>query len=113
CEPLADLPKPRRRAGSGRPFLARGWHSVSEILERGGEGEEGTVWRLLLLEGRTAPAPERAAVGRDRGDPVGVRRSRGRVLHDACGHAPESECADVRRLLACRSRGHGHPGRTG
>jgi len=35
------------------------------------------------------PCTERAAVGRDGGDPVGVRRSGDRVLHDACGHAPK------------------------
>jgi hypothetical protein len=45
--------------------MARGWQAVSEILERSGEGEEGAFGRLLLLEGRTAPGPERAAVVRE------------------------------------------------
>ena len=85
---------------------------VSQILERSGEGEEGAFRRLLLLEGRTAAGPERAAVGRDGGDPDGVRRSRVRVLHNSCGHGPESERADGRCLLARRSGGHEHPGRT-
>src|SRR5437764_2702392 len=34
-------PVQRRRAGGGRPLMAGGWHPVSEILERSGEGEEG------------------------------------------------------------------------
>ena len=38
---------------------------VRSLLERSGEGEEDALVRLLLLEGRTASAPERAAVGRD------------------------------------------------
>src|SRR6267154_151055 len=71
-EPLADLSKPRGRVGAGGPLMARRRQPVSEILERGREGEEGAFGRLLLLEGRTAPAPERAAVGRDGGDPDGV-----------------------------------------
>ena len=91
--------------------LARGWQAVSEILERGGEGEEGAFGRLLLLEGRTAPGPERTAAGRDGRDPAGVRRSRVRVLHDAFGRARERERADGRCLLARRSRGPEHPGR--
>ncbi len=99
------------RAGGRRPLVAGGRQSVREILERGGEGEEGAFGCLLLLEGRTAPGPERAAAGRDRGDPAGVCRSRGRLLHDACGRDPERECANVRRLPARRSRGHEHPGR--
>ena len=86
-EPSEDFAGPRRRAGAGRPFMARGWPPVSEILERSGEGEEGAFGRLLLLEGRTAAGPERAAVGRDGGDPDGVGRARVRVLHDSCGHA--------------------------
>ena len=40
-----------------------------------------------------------------------IRRSRGRVLHNAFGRARERERADGRCLLARRSRGHGHPGR--
>ena len=58
---------------------------VREILERSGEGEEGAFGHLLLLEGRTAPRPERAAAGRDGRDPAGVRRSRLRLLHDSGG----------------------------
>ena len=88
-----------------RPLLARGWHAVSAILERSGEGEEGAPRHLLLLEGRTAPAPERAAVGRNGRDPTRVRRSRGRVLHDSFGHSPARQRADVRCLPARRSRG--------
>ena len=87
--------------------LARGWQAVSEILERSGEGEEGAFGRLLLLEGRTAPGPERTAAGRDGRNPAGVRRSRGRVLHDSFGRARERERADGRCLLARRSRGLG------
>jgi hypothetical protein len=34
------------------------------------------------------PMTQSAAVGWDGGDPDGVRRSCGRVLHDAGGHAP-------------------------
>ena len=60
----------------------------AQILERGGEGAEGAFGHLLLLEGRAAPRPERAAAGRDRGDPDRVRRSRRRLLHDA-SDAPE------------------------
>ena len=75
-EPAEDFAGPRRRAGAGRPFMARGWQPVGEILERSGEGEEGAFGRLLLLEGRTAAGPERAAVGRDGRDPDGVGRAR-------------------------------------
>ena len=85
-EPLADLARPRRGAGAGRPLMARGWHPVRAILERSGEGEEGPSRHLLLLEWRTASAPERAAVGRDGRDPDRVRRSRGRVLDNSFGH---------------------------
>ncbi|HYR88088.1 MAG TPA: TIR domain-containing protein [Terriglobia bacterium] len=63
-------------------------------------------------KGERAAGPERAAVGRDGGDPDGIARARLRVLHDSCGHAPESERADGRCLLACRSRGHEHHGGT-
>jgi predicted nucleotide-binding protein with TIR-like domain len=61
-EPLADLARPRRRAAAGRPLMAKG-------------RENGPVTRT-----------RRGWTGR--GDPDGVRRSRGRVLHDSCGHAP-------------------------
>ena len=74
---------------SGRSWQEDGSLSA-QILERSGEGEEGAFGHLLLLEGRTAPGPERAAAGRDGRDPAGVRRSRGRLLHDPCGHAPEA-----------------------
>ena len=111
AEPFEDFAGPRRGAGGGRPFLARGWPPVSEILERSGEGEEGAFGRLLLLEGRTAVGPECAAVVRDGRDPDGVGRARVRVLDDSCGHAPESGRADGRCLLARRSRGHEHPRR--
>ena len=83
----------------------------TQILERSGEGEEGAFWRFLLLEGRTAPGPERTAAGGDRRNPAGVRRSRGRVLHNSFGCARKRERADGRCLLSRRSRGHGHPGR--
>src|ERR671918_586531 len=92
--------------------MARGWPPVSEILERSGEGEEGVFGRLLLLERRAPAGSECAAVVRDGGDPDGVGRARVRVLHDSCGHAPGSERADGGCLLARRSRGHEHPGRT-
>ena len=89
-------------------LTGRSWQEdgtpVSEILERSGEGEEGAFGHLLLLERRTAAGPERAAVGRDGGDPAGVRRSRGRVLHDSLGHAPECQRADVRCLLCAPIR---------
>jgi hypothetical protein len=58
----------------------------------------------------TAPRSERAAAGGDGRDPLGVRRSRGRVLHDSCGDAPESERANGWRLLASGSRGPERPG---
>ena len=96
---------------SGRAWQEDGSLSA-QILERSGEGEERASGRLLLLEGRTAPGPERAAFGRDRGDPDGVSRSRGRVFHNSCGHAPGSERANGWRLVARRSTGHEHPGRT-
>src|SRR5205814_6456354 len=97
-EPPADLARPRRRARAGRPLVARGWELVSEILERSGEGEEGPSGHFLLLEGRTAQAPERTAVGRDGRGPNRVRRSRGRVLHNSFRHGPDSQRADVRWL---------------
>ena len=113
-EPPADLARPRRRAGGESAAHGRRMARLSaQILERSGEGEEGSFGHLLLLEGRTAPGPERAAVGRDGGDPDRVRRSRGRVLHDSFGHGPEGERADVRCLPARRPGGHEHPGRTG
>ena len=112
-EPLANLAKPRRGAGSGGPLMARGWHAVSAILERSGEGEEGSFRPLLLLERRTAPAPERAAVGRHGRNPPRVCRSRGRVLDNSLRHSPAGQRANVRCLPARRSRGHKHPGRTG
>jgi hypothetical protein len=94
-EPAADLAD---RDGAlevvGRPGERR--QPVGEILERGGEGEEGALGHLLLLEGRTARGPERAAAGRDGRDPDGVRRSRVRILHDSCRtRASEGERADA------------------
>ena len=62
--------------------MARGWKSVSKILERGGEGEGGVFRRLLLLEGRASIGSECAAVGRGRGDQVGIERPRIRILHE-------------------------------
>ena len=111
-QPLADLAKPRWCAGGRRSIMARGWHSVGEILERSSEGEEGPLGRFLLLERRTAPASERAAVVRDWRDPDGDCRARSGVLHDAFGCTPESECADCRCLPARRPEGHEHPERT-
>src|SRR5882724_10318292 len=107
--------EPARPLGIGEltvKILARGRHPVSEILERSGEGEEGVSGRLLLLEGRTAAAAGRPTVGWDGGNPNGVGRVRVRVLHDLCGHAPESAHAEVRCLLARGSRGNDHPRRT-
>ncbi len=86
-EPYADLARPRRRAGT--------WQE-----DGSGEGEEGAFGRLLLLERRTAPAPERTTAGRDGRNPAGVRRSRGRVLHDSFGR--ERERANGRCLLSRR-----------
>jgi len=77
-------------------WLTDEWQPVSEILERSGEGEEGAFGRLLLLEGRTAPGPERAAVERDGGDPDGVRRSRGRYF---------TTRADTRPRVTARTAG--------
>ena len=87
---LRDFAGPRRRAGGGRPFMAREWQSVGQILERSGQGEKGACRHLLLLEGGTADGPERTAVGGDGRDPAGVRRPRVRVLHDASRHRPEA-----------------------
>ena len=86
----------RDRAGA-LELAGRSWQedgsAVGALLERGGEGEEGALGHLLLLEGRTAPGPERAAVRRNRGDPAGVRRPRDRVLDHS------------RRLAGPRARG--------
>ena len=61
---------------------ARYWsEAAKEKKERSGH--------FLLLEGRTAQAPERAAVGRDGRDPNRVRRSRGRLLDNSFGHSPK------------------------
>ena len=57
---------------------------------------------------RDPNAPQLDGTGRN---PAGVRRSRGRVLHDSLGYRSECECADSWCLLARRSRGHGYPGR--
>src|SRR5207249_8131098 len=92
-QPLADLARPRRGAGAARTLMARGWHPVSALLERSGEGEEGSPRRLLLLERRTASRSERAKIGWDGRDPYRVRRSRGRVLHHPFGHPSESQRA--------------------
>src|SRR5262245_9444356 len=92
--------------------MAGGRQPVSEILERSDEGEERAFGHFLLLEGRTTSGRERAAAGRDRRDPDGVRRSRGWIRHDSYGHPPESQRAYGRCLLACRSRRHERPGRT-
>ena len=91
-----------------RPLLAGGRPAVGQVLERSGEGAEGPVGHLLLLEGRAAPGPERAAAGRDRRDPDRVRRSRRRLLHDA---RSRGQRADVRRVLARGARRHEHPRR--
>src|SRR5262249_37940220 len=92
--------------------MARGWPPVSEILERSGEGEEGTFGRLLLLEWRTAAGCGLPAVVRDGRDSNGVGRARVGVLDHSCGEAPRSGRADVRCLLARGFSGYEHPGRT-
>ena len=102
-EPPADLARSRRGSGGARPLVAGGWLPVRAVLERSGEGEEGSTRRLLLLEGRTTSAPERAAVGRDGRDPTRVRRSRRRVLDNSLGHPLRNQRADVRCLPARRS----------
>jgi hypothetical protein len=63
-------------------------------------------------KGERPRGPERAADGWDGRDPDGVRGSRRRVFHDSRGHAPESDRANGRCLLARRSAGHEHPGWT-
>src|SRR5439155_20160263 len=60
CEPFADLARSRRSAGSERTRMAGGWARCQR--------DTGSSRPLLLLEGRTTPAPERASVclnGRD------------------------------------------------
>ena len=104
----------RDRHGS-LEIAGRSWQENGRLSARywseAVEGEKRLVRRLLLLEGRTSPGLERAAVGRDGGDPDGVRRSRLRVFHDAIGHEPRAERAHVRRLPARRSGRLEHPGR--
>src|SRR5687767_323096 len=95
-EPSAvSLLRISRDRDGGLELGGRSWQKDGSLSARywseAAKEREGAFGRLLLLEGRTAPGPERAAVGRDRRDPDGVRRSRGRVLHDSCGHAPRSE----------------------
>ena len=102
-EPPSNLATPRRGAGAGWTLMARGWQAVSEILVRSVEGEARTFGHLLLLEGGTASGSERTAAIRDRRNPAGVRRPRGRILHDSFGHACEREGADGRCFLARRS----------
>ena len=48
-EPHPHLAGPRRRARATRPRLARGRQPVGAILERSGEGEEGTFGRLSII----------------------------------------------------------------
>lgn len=78
----------------------------------GGESEGRRFGHLLLLEGRTAPAPGRPPIGRDGRGPAGVRRPGVGVLDDAFGQGPQPERAHRRRLPARRADGHEHPGRT-
>ena len=87
---------------AGRSWQEDGSLSARYWSEAAKERKEPSG-RLLLLEGRTASAPERAAAGRDGRDPNRVRRSRGRVLHNSFGRSPERQRADVRCLLARRS----------
>ena len=89
-----------RDRDGGLELRGRSWQKDGSLSARywseAAKGVEGAFGRLLLLEGRTAPRPERAAFGRDGGNQDGVRRPRGRVLHDSCGNAPQSERADGR-----------------
>src|SRR5262245_21202305 len=69
-------------------LAGRSWQENGRLSARyWSEAEKGALEHLLLLEGRRAYGSERATVGRDRGDPDGVRRSRVRVLDNASGHA--------------------------
>ena len=73
---------------SGRSWQEDGTLSARYWSEAAKERKD-PAGRLLLLERRTAAGPERAAVGRDGRDPMRVRRSRGRLLHDSLGNRPE------------------------
>ena len=70
AEPPENLARAERRAGARRPRVARGRQPVGALLVRGGAGEGRRVRHLLLLEGRAAARPERAAARRDRRDPA-------------------------------------------
>ena len=94
-EPPPDCAQPRRRAGAQWPVVAGRWPVVRDIPERSSAGKEGAFGSLLLLERRTAAAPERAKVGRDGGDPAGVRRARGWVLEDSCYTDPSVNARTV------------------
>jgi hypothetical protein len=52
-------------------------------------------WRWRRSPGAPSTPATAAAVGRHGGDPDGVGRARVRVLHDSCGHTPESKRAEL------------------
>ena len=84
----------------GRAWQEDGSLSARYWSEAVKERKEPSGVSSLLLEGRTAPGPECTATGRDGRNPPGVRRSRGRVLHDSLGGACERQRADFRCLPA-------------
>src|SRR5207245_3509797 len=101
----------RRPFHDGCPTGSTGTRRHDHLHERPLMGRvahiEGLWWQFSLTErGLREPfAVGLVRISRD-------RQSRGRVLHDSCGNAPQSERADGRCLLARRSREPEHPGRT-
>jgi hypothetical protein len=107
----ADVPL--LKAWIGRPHVAAWWDGPIELdpgIEQYLAMLGGEPPRIGHLEPPTVTVSGHRLVRLDIADLLG--RSRGWVLHDPRGHAPESERADGRCLLARRSRGHEHPGRT-
>ena len=86
---------------TGRSWQADGTLSARYRSEAA-RGKEGSPRRLLLLEGRTASAPERAYVGRDGRDQTRVRGSRHRLLDHVLAHSPERQRTDIGGLPARR-----------
>src|SRR5262249_61625726 len=110
--PLGARGNPGGGGGGGGWGWGGGGGFGGPIGEQGEKEKEGTPRRFLLLEWRTAEAPERTAVARDGRDPNRVRRSRGRVLDNSLGRRPRGQRPDVRCLCARRSWGFEHPRRT-
>ena len=96
---------------TGRSWQADGTLSARYRSEAAREKKD-PAGHLLLLEGRTASAPERAAVGRDGRDQNSSLRIARPVTGQLVRTLPERQRTDVGDLPARRSRGPEHPGRT-